>query len=93
MNEYLGANLKESRERGEAINTAPEHIKDIWARNNARNADLYSQAKTLGKLDGTDVIPADKTYDNLEDQLIEKLDSERTFDVKNKLNDGDDSAD
>ncbi len=80
MNEDLGANLKENRESGKAINTDPKHIRDIWARNNARNADLYSKAKATGMLDTPDAIPDDSYYESFEDAVIDQLDLSKQID-------------
>jgi hypothetical protein len=78
--EYLGANLKEGRETGDVLHTDPDHIKDIWSQNNARNRDIYSRSKAQGIMDSYD--PAEDDHvDNPEDGIIAKIDLERELEV------------
>lgn len=70
---------------GECFHKTPEERKIIWARNNARNFDLYTTAKARGKLSyfddlsrtqaaiiGTDIIDEDETFvEQVFDELAE----------------------
>jgi hypothetical protein len=83
MEEYLGANLKESSlvdKYGEkAMHKSAEQRKDCFDRNNQRNRDIYSRNRAIGKLtsitDPDILTKLDELYMNesYEDELIDKL--------------------
>ena len=72
-NEDLGANFTDS---GEEIYKDPKDKKKAYSRNNARNRDIYAQARAQGKLMFSDLTPdpeSDESYDPTDD-LIDLLD-------------------
>jgi hypothetical protein len=78
MNEFLGANLKESER---LMHNNKTLSKSVYDANNSRNRDIYNVARTGGRLDSLDEallnqLEESELDESFEDRLISKIDEE-----------------
>lgn len=87
MEEHLGANLDEKRHKKKynkkVMHKTKKLKKDCFDRNNARQRDIYGLSKATGKLEDYNTPGVSDYLDslcekaNVEEQLIDKIDSEK----------------
>lgn len=73
-NEYVHASL-DSKNLKKNLHNTKELKKDCYDRNNARNRDVYTKAKASGNLAYSEDVNIAVETDNIEDYLIEGIDS------------------
>jgi hypothetical protein len=73
MEEYINANM---RHKGKKLHKTKAERKICWDKNNARNVCVYSKARSSGKTVDWDTYRSYEPSYEVEDELIDKLDTD-----------------